>query len=290
METQASHKQEYNMSLGAYSVLRYADDVGDQRINLGVFVWHPVEGYRCRFSPALDRVQAIDPRVAITPLKRQLEEIRETLSSAEPRQRDTLEGLSRTFRHGLVVSDPYPAKISSVEETLDRLYGLVVSPVPEIRRASSQKMFENSLKKTLEVCLHVSWPKARFQQIGRKVVNGIPINVGLRTQISHLGPAALWHPISLQSEIRPEAQLAAAKATVLDILKTRELEPYKHDRQYVPVLAPRAKSSGGMDDVMSALKAAANQVWVANDNDHLFASVQAGLQALQSNVRRARSG
>jgi Protein of unknown function (DUF3037) len=289
METQASHKQEYNMRLGAYSVVRYADDVGDQRINLGVFVWHPVEGYRCRFSPSLDRVQAIDPRVAITPLRRQIEQIKETLSSAEPQQRDTLECLSRTFRHGLVVSDPYPAKISSVEETLDRLYGLVVSPVPEIRRASSQKMFENSVKKTLEVSLQVNWPKGRIQQIGRRVVNGIPINVGLRTRIRDSGPAALWHPLSLQSEIRPEAQLAAAKATVLDIFKTRDLDSYKYDRQYVPLLAPRAKSAGQMDDIVNALKAAADQVWVANDNDHLFAGVQAGLQALQSNVRRARS-
>jgi Protein of unknown function (DUF3037) len=276
------------MRLAAYSVVRYADDVGDQRINLGVFVWHPAEGYRCRFSPALDRVQAIDPRIAITPLRRQLEEIKEALSSAEPQQRDTLESLSRTFRHGLVVSDPYPAKISSVEETLDRLYGLVVSPVTEIRRASSQKMFENSVKKTLEVSLQ-NRPKGRIQQIGRKVVNGIPINVGLRTQIRNSGPAALWHPISLQSEIRPEAQLAAAKATVLDIFKTRDLDPYKHDRQYVPVLAPRAKSAGRMDEIVNALKAAADYVWVANDDDHLFASVQAGLQALQSNVRRARS-
>ena len=64
------------MGLGAYSVVRYADDLSDQRINLGVFVWHPVDGYRCRFSPALDRVQAIDPRIAIIPLRKQLEELR----------------------------------------------------------------------------------------------------------------------------------------------------------------------------------------------------------------------
>jgi hypothetical protein len=226
--------------------------------------------------------------VAITPLKRRLEDIKEILNAASPQKRDALEELCRTFRHGLVVSPPYPAKISSADETLDRLYHLVVSHVPEIRRASSQKNFEISLKKTLELSLQVGWPKGRFQQLGRKMVHGIPINVGFRTQLTHSGPAALWHPISLQSESRPEAQLATAKATALDILQTRTLENLKKDRQYVPVLAPRAKSAGRMDEVVGSLRAVADQVWVANDTDVLLARVQEGLRALEPGARRAR--
>lgn len=50
------------MLLGAYSVVRYSDCVSDQRINLGVMVWHPLEGFARRFSPHLDRARAVDPQ------------------------------------------------------------------------------------------------------------------------------------------------------------------------------------------------------------------------------------
>ena len=169
------------MGLGAYSVVRYSDDLGDQRINLGVLVWHPVDGYRCRLSPAVDRVQAIDPRITVRPLKRQLEDIKESIANAPPAGRDLLDELCRTFKYGLVISSPYPAKISSVDETLNRLYDLLVSPIPEIRRASSQRVFENSLKKTIEVSLQTGWPKGRLQQLGTKTIKGIPVNIGMRT-------------------------------------------------------------------------------------------------------------
>jgi hypothetical protein len=200
------------MGLGAYSLVRYADDVGDQRINLGVLVWHPVDGYRCRLSPAVDRVQAIDPRITIRPLKRQLDEIKVTVANALAEQKDLLVELCKTFRHGLVISCPYPARISSADETLNRLYDLLVSPVPEIRRASSQRAFESSLKNAIEASLETGWPRGRLQQVGTKHVKGIPINIGMRTQVTRSGRAALWHPLSLQSEAKPELQLASAKA------------------------------------------------------------------------------
>jgi len=153
-------------------------------------------------------------------------------------------------------------------------------------------MFENSLKKTLEASLHAGWPKGRFQQLGRKNVHGIPINIGIRTQISQTGPAALWHPISLQSENRPEAQLATAKATALDIIQTRAaLDQYKKDKQFVAVLSPRVRSAGRMDEIVSSLKAVADQVMTANDNEALVVRVQEALRSLEVMPiqRRARS-
>ena len=274
------------MGLGAYSIVRYSDDLGDQRINLGVFVWHPIDGYRCRFSSALDRVQAIDPRVALTPLRHQLEEIKDTLISAKPQDRQALDVLCRTYRHGLVVSSNYPAKNVSADETITRLFDHVVSPMPEIRRASSQKNFERSLKKSLELSIESGWPKGKVQQLGIKNMNGIPINLGLRTQIGTAGPAAFWHPISLQSESKPETHLIAAKSTILDMIKTRATEQYKHDRQFVAVLAPRAKAASRLEEVLRSLKSTADQVLVANDNDEvLIARVQEGLRGLETSRR-----
>jgi hypothetical protein len=284
-QTQILSEEETSMGLGAYSVLRYTDDVGDQRINLGVFVWHPVDGYRCRLSPSLDRVQAIDPRIALTPLRRQIGTIKETLTTSQ--NRDALDDLCKTFRRGLVVSSPYPARIVSADETVERLYGLVVSPVHEIRRASSQKNFERSLKKTIEVSLAAGWRKARIQQIAHRNIDRIPINIGLRTQLSPSGPCTLWHPLSFQSESRPETHMAVAKSTILDILKTRTVDQYRHDRQIVAVLAPKARAAAMMDDVVTSLRSAADQVLVTNDNDEtLMARVQEGLRASDGSKRK----
>ena len=214
-----------------------------------------------------------------------MEDIKESIANAPPAGRDLLDELCRTFKYGLVISSPYPAKISSVDETLNRLYDLLVSPIPEIRRASSQRVFENSLKKTIEVSLQTGWPKGRLQQLGTKTIKGIPVNIGMRTQIAHR--AALWHPLSLQSEAKVEAQLASAKATILDIFQTREIEASKRDKQYVAVQAPRVKSASKFGEVMSSLEHVADRVFVASDDVTLASRVQDGLRALENSRARA---
>jgi Protein of unknown function (DUF3037) len=276
------------MGIGAYSVVRYADDVADQRINLGVVVWHPVDGYRCRISSAVDRVQAIDPRITIKPLRQQLQDLKETVSTASPNERSLMDDLCQTFRHGLVISAPYPARISSAEETLDRLYELLVSPVPEIRRASSQRAFEGSLKKTVETVIRTGYPTTRLQNIGSKSIEGIPVNIGVRTRVLS-GRAALWHPLSLQSESRPDAQMVNAKSTVLDILKARGIDTYKQDRQFVALQSPRAKFAATFGEVVSCLKHAADEVFITNDETALFDAVQKGLRGLEEGGRPRRA-
>jgi len=231
-------------------------------------------------------VQAIDPRITVQPLKRQLEEIRETVTHAPAGEKDLLIDLGKNFRHGLVISSPYPAKISSVDETLERLYDLLVSPVPEIRRASSQRVFANRLQRTIEASLE-GWPRGRVQNIGTKNVKGIPVNVGIRTQLSQTGRAALWHPLSLQSEAKPEAHLVSAKSIILDIFKSHEIEHYKRDIQYVAVQAPRAKSASKFGEVISCLKHAADSVFVATDDITLVDRVQRGLRALENGAERS---
>ena len=109
----------------------------------------------------------------------------------------------------------------------------------------------------------------------------------MRTQIGQSGRAALWHPLSFQSEAKAEAQLANAKATILDIFQTRELDLYKRDRQYVAVQAPRVKSASKFGEVMASLKSVADRVFVANDQDTLLSKVHEGLHALESTERRA---
>lgn len=120
------------MALGAYSLIRYSNHLSDQRINLGVVVWHPYDGFRHRFSPALERVPAIDPRIRIRPLKDQLEIIRSEIGHAPELGKSELQRLAKWFREGMEVTEPYPAQISDIDQTLEELYAMLVSPVPEI--------------------------------------------------------------------------------------------------------------------------------------------------------------
>src|SRR2546427_11125278 len=136
------------MALGAYSVIRYSNHLNDQRVNLGVLVWHPFDGFRYRFSPSLDRVQAVDPRVPLTPLKKQLENIASELQ-AQSANKETLVRLSHWFKEGLEVVPPYPAQIQSADEMTEHLYQMLVSPTTEIRRASTQQQFERGVRTAL---------------------------------------------------------------------------------------------------------------------------------------------
>lgn len=121
------------MALGAYSIIRYSNDLNDQRVNLGVIVWHPIDGFVVRVSPELNRVKAIDPRIKVAEVKKQINTIREQIEDGRAR-RETLDSLSAQFRHGLEVTAPYPARMHSANETADHLSELLVSPVEAITR------------------------------------------------------------------------------------------------------------------------------------------------------------
>src|SRR5437899_12976132 len=95
------------MPLGAYSIIRYSNNLNDQRVNLGIVVWHPLDGFANRLSPSLDRAQAVDPRVRITGLKKQLDVIKGLLSAPPAEGLEILKSLSQQFREGLEVSPPY---------------------------------------------------------------------------------------------------------------------------------------------------------------------------------------
>lgn len=139
------------MPIGAYSIVRFSNNASDQRVNVGVLVWHPLEGVKFKFSPSLDRIQAVDPRVSISSVKDQLEVIRGELAVHNAEEGPvTLNRLSSWFKNGVEVSSPYPAKIASTNELLERLYETLVYPVPEIQRASSQRQFERSFKKSAQ--------------------------------------------------------------------------------------------------------------------------------------------
>jgi hypothetical protein len=267
------------MALGAYSLIRYSNHLNDQRINLGVVVWHPLDGFRHRFSPALERVQAIDPRIRLRPLKDQLEIIRSEIEQAPELGKLELQKLAKWFRQGMEVTEPYPAQISDVEQTLEELYGILVSPVPEIRRASTQANFDRSLKKALTHTVERSFPHWKVEDVGRKRINGVEVYVGYRLIAGRT--KALWRALSLQAVDHPSDQITKAKATALDVGLSRELAQFKNDEQCVVVQSPKPKASQRLSESVAFLKHAADEVIVVSDTDDLAARLEIALAEMQ---------
>lgn len=254
------------MSLGAYSIVRYSNNLSDQRINLGVVVWHPIDGFECRFTPSLDRVKAIDPRLQTKPLRAQLDVIEQQLRS-KASTRETLAELASWFRHGLEVTEPYPAKMHSLIETIEHFYELLVCPVEEFRRKSSQRQFEGVVQRTLNTTVQQLDPHGISEDRGLHRVNGVSVQIGIFTEVRH--QKALWRAVSLQSLERPDAQLAKAKATALDIQVVRGIQAYRHVPQIAVLQEPKPDTSDALEESIAWLKREANEVLPVRNADAL---------------------
>jgi len=267
------------MPFGAYSVVRFSNNASDQRVNVGVLVWHPLEGVKFRFSPSLDRIQAVDPRVSIASVKEQLEVIRSELAVPVAAEGPvTLNRLSSWFKNGVEVSTPYPARIASADELLDRLYETLVYPVPEIQRASSQRQFERSFEKTLKNVIKDVAPKIKCERVGTRRIGKVLVNVGFRTTGPH--QKTLWHPLSLLSKKRPEEQIALSKATAMDINVIRNSgNGFSSHKHFVTLQTPRVRDSHNLRDSLEWLNHEADKVIVVKENQDLGRLIQEAIPA-----------
>lgn len=261
------------MSLGAYSVIRYTNDLNDQRINLGVIVWHPRDGFRVRWSRSLDRIHAVDPTVAVQPVKEQLGRIEQDLKREDAAGQDALAGLARSFKEGLAVGTAYPARIHSIEETVDHLYRMLVAPEPEIRRASTQHAFEGRVQRVLAAAARSV--NATFEDVGSRIVDGLRVQVGVRTTRPH--KRLLWRALSLQSHDHPDRQLAFAKSTSLDIQVLKGLPEFRGHRYFVALQSPKPKAREHIKDSIAWLKRSADDVLFVHDPDALPSLVEKAL-------------
>jgi hypothetical protein len=260
------------MSLGAYSIVRYANDLNDQRVNLGVVVWHPREGFAHRFTYALDRIQAVNPRAHLRPVREQLNIIKEELDRPVKRERNSLETLAGLFTEGIQVTTPYPARIYSAYDALERLFSMLVSPFPEIRRASSQRQFEAAFGKALRQIVE-SFPIGRIEEIGTVQIDGVPTTIGFRTITQR--KKTLWRPLSLHALDTPEKQLTEAKAAALDVFTTRRMPEYRADAHVVALQQPKTQSSERLEEVVACLKKATDTVLIGADSESFGEQVPA---------------
>src|SRR5260370_14567872 len=268
------------MPLGAYSLVRYSNNLNDQRVNLGILVWHPADGFAQRFSPSLDKAQAVDPRVRISPLKKQLDIIKGILSGQPAEGLEIFKSLSQQFREGLEVTPPYPARFHSLPELLDQLYEKLVSPVEEFARASTQKQFENRVKAALNSALGKVNAKAKCEVIGPRQINGVSVDAGIRTTLRN--KSALWHALSLHSQERTIEQITAAKATAMEILTIRQLKHLKNARHMVILQPPKPKAAEHLSESIAWLRHEADEVIPVGDLESLPQVLETKLQDLAS--------
>lgn len=267
------------MALGAYSIVRYSDHLSDQRVNLGVLVWHPLDGFAFRFTPSFDRIKAVDPRVHVEPMRQQVEIIKAQLGGTSHFGSDVLKQLSREFKEGLEVTAPYPAKIRGMDEIVEHLYLRLVSPVEEFRRASTQKKFSQSFVRTLAASMKdlVKDPSTHIKSIGTRRISGLPVDVGIRATMK--GYKALWRTISFQSQDKPDLQLAGAKSAAMDISVLREQADYRDDKQFVALQPPKVRASERFKDSLAWLEKYADKVYVVSDSETFSAELRADLRA-----------
>lgn len=231
------------MALGAYSILRFSDNMRDERVNLGVVVWHPRDGFSLRVLPTLDRIHAVDPSVKLIPLRKQLKEIACRLEQQEVKGEKLMAELSNWLRDGLEFGKPCPARISSVTETADRLFNLLV---PDFAAAGEAEIsFRENVTRAIRAAAFSIEPHATCEDMGERMLSGVRIAIGIHTSIRNTD--TLWRSVSMRARA-DEDKIARAKSAAMDIVKISGLEQFQSYRHVVTVEAPRKFSGGGFNE------------------------------------------
>jgi hypothetical protein len=174
-----------------------------------------------------------------------------------------------------------------VDAMLERLYAELVSPIEEIHRASTQRQFEKSLKAGLSAAIKKMGHGATIKDYGPKQLNGIAVNVGIRTASPQF--RALWRGVSLQSEERPDDQIAKAKAAALDIATIRaELPDFQRDRQYVALQPPKPKAAERLKESIAWLQHQADGVFVLPTGEAMQPALETALVSVISHPRPSK--
>jgi len=244
---------------GAYALIRFSDTLGDQRVNVGLIVWHPKEGFRVQVTGRLsERAKAIDPRAKAADIQSTISAIRDRLSSAGIDGMTAIRDLSAEFTKSIEVTAPYPVRISSFNAIIQRLYQSVISPTPAFYRASNQTSVEAILAKRIaDAASRSDWS---CERVGRKQINGVAVEVGVRTQRSDK-QAILWHALSLKSEPKHQNQVALCKALVTDIVEIRNhLADFKHDDHVVILERPKVENIDWIEESIAWLRHGTDEI------------------------------
>lgn len=236
------------MAIGAYSLVRYVDSLNDQRINLGVIAFHPFDGYVYKHLDSLTRLRAVDDSIDTDAVEAQLSEI---AAIRTERSRRALDELCKEYRHAVVITEPYPARISSANAVLERLFDKMVTRSGAQSKDSPQKRFEKTVYGVL-VAIAKRLQHINVRRLGKEQLNGVSVNLGIHTA----GPngSALWHALSLEAKSSSSARIERAKSTAMDALAIKSKhKTYSNERQIVAVQTPTERVPG-IDEALEWIK------------------------------------
>lgn len=224
------------MALGAYSVVRFSDSMRDERVNLGVIVWHPQQGFAHQIPNTLQRAKAVDSRLDIHDIRSQIAFVKAELESSEGDGRETLSRLSKVLREGFQITAPYPTRLSGVHECADHLFRLYVAPDQAMEVAHDEDVpvevaFDTSLNR---VARRID-PHAQVVEMGYRHILHVRVNIGTRTTVRNRN--LLWRTVLLDVR-RAEDQVARAKSAAMDIVKIKGLGEFQGHGHAVAVRAP----------------------------------------------------
>jgi hypothetical protein len=172
------------MGRGLYSIVRYSNNLNDQRVNLGVLIWHSDSGYLVRLAPTLGRVQAVNANADLDEIKGQLEQIETEVLSCRRNGNDLFAELSRRFRDGIEISEPYPARMNSLVATAEKLAAMLITPKAEGHRPRIQSQFYQTLTNALRAAArHPRVAGApQVEEKGKYPLNGVTVDLGVEVR------------------------------------------------------------------------------------------------------------
>jgi hypothetical protein len=246
------------MAIGAYSVVRFADSMRDERVNLGVIVWHPHQGFSWIIPKSLDRAKAVNPLLDSRDIKSQIAYLRDQLETKTVDGLAMLTDLSKTLSDGFQVSAPYPTRLSGVKECADHLFQLLVAKVEYSDNLVAPEMpvRERLVSDLRSVSFGIDH-NAIVQEMGERHIANVRVNLGIRTSVARHD--LLWRMVSLATN--SDDRISRAKAAAMDIVKIRGLGEFGSFGHAIAAHSPKKDSGESFDE---------SRKWLLDQTPHVL--------------------
>jgi len=251
---------------GEYSVISYIHPLRGERVNLGVAVWHPLQGSELKLVSNPSRVRCVDEAADVGRIRNGLEDIRNTLANWKDNEASPLEDLHVRYKHGLVVTSPTTAVIQDKTWVLDRLTSVLLPPAP-FMRASSTRQFGRAFARQLQDYIKQvkGLTKAEFDFLENDAFQ--PVRIAAR--FSQGKTDVLWRAASFATLAEGESQVTAAKALYAENSDIRELPKYREAALNLAVQLPKPTERATWNDAMRWLQRDVDRVEVFEDRGSL---------------------
>jgi hypothetical protein len=222
---------------GQYSLISYIHELRGERINLGVIVWHPVQGCDIRLSKSLSRVRMLDEDADIERLKAALGRIEVTVREWRHHGASPLPNLAHEFRHALVVEYPLNARIQDPAATVERLASSLLAPEP-YRRPSNARRFSDTVARCL---------RRRLEPLGvgdlafefDETATFQPVRVTASYTVEEV--RYVWRTVSFATVDSLDEQLTLAKAVHTENADLKALDTYRDVCLWVAAQMPKPR-------------------------------------------------